>query len=198
MLTKLTPSLVACTLLCLLPGPAHGQILSKWGHPVITLGLTPYEATSTGWGNYPGSNGFIPGYGYYPGPFASRYPWLDGPGTPFDRRKIVPIVPEAAAETPPAGAALIIVKLPAEVELRFNGSLTSQGGSYRRFVTPTLPSDAESLYTLDARWFLKDLDLSRTEEIKVRPNGVFTVDFLNADGWKGKRLEALPVPRPMR
>jgi hypothetical protein len=61
-------------------GAADAQILSTWGHPVITLGLTPYDSTNTGHGNYPGGPGFIPGYGYYPDPFPGHYPWLDGPG----------------------------------------------------------------------------------------------------------------------
>ena len=71
--------------------PASAQILSKWGHPVITLGLTPYDSVNVGHGNYPGGPGFIPGYGYYPGPFPSRYPWLDGPDVPFDRRTVAKI-----------------------------------------------------------------------------------------------------------
>jgi hypothetical protein len=35
-------------------GTATAQVLSKWGHPVITLGETPYDSTNTGHGNYPG------------------------------------------------------------------------------------------------------------------------------------------------
>ncbi|HMF13523.1 MAG TPA: hypothetical protein VKE94_14490, partial [Gemmataceae bacterium] len=71
--------------------PAQAQVLSKWGHPVITLGWTPYDSVNTGLGNYPGGPGHIPGYGYYPGNVPGQiYPWMDGPGTPFDRRKLLP------------------------------------------------------------------------------------------------------------
>src|SRR5262249_50294381 len=61
------------------PAAARAEWLSKWGHPVISLGWTPYDAVDTGHGYYPGSHGFIPGYGYYPGIFPNHYPWIDGP-----------------------------------------------------------------------------------------------------------------------
>src|SRR4051812_15460159 len=93
--------------------PAHGQLLSKWGHPVIMLGGTPYDTSSSGHGNYPGSPGFIPGYGYYPGPGPGTYPWIDGPGVPFDRRRVA----GAVAEGPAPGVAWMVVKLPAEAEI---------------------------------------------------------------------------------
>src|SRR5207244_7814939 len=97
----------------------HAQVMSKWGHPVFSFGWTPYDVTDPGMGNYPGSPGFIPGYGYYPGPGPGTYPWMDAPGTPFDRRKIWPPYlaspPYGTGWTspveegqPPPGAALII------------------------------------------------------------------------------------------
>jgi uncharacterized protein (TIGR03000 family) len=175
--------------------PVSAQVLSKWGHPVISLGLTPYDTVNTGHGNYPGSPGFIPGYGYYPGPGPGHYPWADGPGTPFDRRKlVVPLVADGIALPPPVQegvppeAALIVVKLPAEAELWFNEVKTTQGGSYRRFVTPALPRDRELSYTLRVRWRIKDAELSRSEEIRIRPGERFTVNFLTTDSWKGKRI----------
>src|SRR5438876_573363 len=120
-------------------GPSDAQVMSKWGHPVITFGSTPYDSVNTGHGNYPGSPGFIPGYGYYPGAGTDHYPWIDGPGVPFDRRKLQPVPTSSRAgrdpaepvaeQSPPPGTALIIVKVPAEAEIFFNGQRTSQGGS---------------------------------------------------------------------
>jgi uncharacterized protein (TIGR03000 family) len=199
------PSLAS---LCGVTEPAAAQWLSKWGHPVITLGSTPYDSTNTGHGNYPGGPGFIPGYGYYPGPEPSHYPWMDGPGTPFDRRKLdttfhstIPIEGNlgitAEEEPPPVGTALIIVKVPAEAELWFDGTATAQTGSYRRFVTPPLLVSRDWSYTLKARWRLKDVELIRVEEVRVRPDGRFIVNFLTTDSWTGRRLETLPSPKPV-
>ncbi len=183
------------TLIALLStsGRAAAQLMSKWGHPVFTIGSTPYDSVNTGHGNYPGGPGFIPGYGYYPGVVGpSHYPWMDGPGTPFDRRKLVSanVWPDLAEHDPlPADAALVIVKMPAEAELWFNGSKTTQEGSYRRFVTPSLPGGRPLSYTLQARWRIKDAELTRVEEVQVGPGATITVDFLTPDAWTGKRLE---------
>jgi uncharacterized protein (TIGR03000 family) len=186
--------------------PANAQLLSKWGHPVFTIGLTPYDSINQGHGNYPGGPGFIPGYGYYPGPGPSRYPWLDGPGTPFDRRQILAgefsSPPDAGAllalskdQPLPPGSALIIVKLPAEAELWFDGFKTSQGGSYRQFLTPPLQSANNFRYLIQARWLIHDAELSRSEEVQVTPGGTVVVNFLTTDSWTGRRLETLPHPR---
>src|SRR5579885_261438 len=180
-------------------GWGRAQVLSTWGHPVITLGQTPYYATSTGHGNYPGSDGFIPGYGYYPGSLPGHYPWLDGPETPFDRRKLMfydpPALPiEAGAAAPaqqplPPGAARVIVKVPAEAEIWFDGAPTAQGGSYREFTTPPLPKGRALSYKVQARWRVKGAELTRNEEVAIAPGGIFTVNFLTVDGWIGKRLQ---------
>jgi uncharacterized protein (TIGR03000 family) len=178
--------------------PANAQWLSKWGHPVITLGSTPYDSTNTGHGNYPGGPGFIPGYGYYPGPEPNHYPWMDGPGTPFDRRKItvtMPTPPPDYQEALPPGMALIIVRVPAGAVLWFNGAPTTQTGSYRRFLTPPLPEGGESLYSLRVRWYFQDAELSRVEEVRVRPGMTQTVNLLTTDSWTGRRIEMLPKPR---
>src|SRR5262249_32720847 len=149
------------------------QWMSTWGHPVVTFGWTPYNSVNVGHGNYPGSPGFIPGYGFYPGSGPGTYPWLDGPEVPFDRRKIT------TAPSPPSGllvapepdqpveeeTARIIVKLPSEAELWFNDSKTSQGGSYRTFITPRLSNGRESAYTIRVRWLNKGLELIRVEQL---------------------------------
>lgn len=185
--------------------PAAAQVLSKWGHPVISLGLAPYDTVDPGQAHYPGSPGFKPGYGYYPGPGPGTYPWMDGPGTPFDRRKMLPPLLHAPLpgdgptltneeEPLPPGVALIIVKLPAEAELWFDEIKTSQGGSYRRFITPPLASGHKLSYTLLVRWQIRGVELTRVEKVEVVPGGRFTVDFLTAQSWTGRRIETLSAP----
>jgi uncharacterized protein (TIGR03000 family) len=175
------------------PQAARAQLMSKWGHPVFTIGWTPYDSVNAGHGNYPGGPGFIPGYGYYPGPGPDHYPWMDGPGTPFDRRTIAPAMPvapasplgaEMLAAPTPVNTAVIVVKLPAEAELWFDENRTAQRGSYRLFVTPPLPNGREASYTLRARWRIKGVELARTEEVRVSPGTRVEANLLNADGWK--------------
>jgi uncharacterized protein (TIGR03000 family) len=169
-------SLPLVLLLFFLPGlsPARAQVLSKWGNPVISLGLTPYDAVSNGHGNYPGSNGFIPGYGYYPGEFPSRYPWLTGP-------KHDP--PPVAAESPgsvelpatphvpdvPADAALLCVRVPAEAEVWVDDHKTSQKGTIRFLVTPALQADRDQVYRLRVRWLERDQAVERVRTVHVQP-----------------------------
>jgi uncharacterized protein (TIGR03000 family) len=183
--------------------PVRAQVMSKWGHPVFSFGWTPYDVIDQGMGHYPGSPGFIPGYGYYPGPGPGTYPWIDGPGTPFDRRKLLPHFPPDGAIAPPPGqqetlppdAALLIVKLPAEAELWIDDTKTAQAGSYRQFVTPPLPSDRSLSYTIRARWLVKDVELTRVEKAQVSPGGKVTINFLTTDSWTGRRIATLPAPR---
>jgi uncharacterized protein (TIGR03000 family) len=182
-------------------GTASAQLLSTWGHPVFTFGGTPYDSVNTGHGNYPGGPGFIPGYGYYPGPGPGHYPWIDGPGVPFDRRKLavafppVPPVDGVASGTiaeellPPPDAALIVVKIPAEAQLWFNGSPTAQGGTYRRFISPPLEKGHVFDYTIRVHWRLDDVALDRSAKIQVEPGKAVTVDFLTVDGWTGTRVK---------
>jgi uncharacterized protein (TIGR03000 family) len=194
--------------LLLLSGAAsvHAQVMSKWGHPVFSFGWTPYDVTDPGMGNYPGSPGFIPGYGYYPGPGPGTYPWIDGPGTPFDRRKLLrhlpPLLPDGSPPILPGqeeslapDAALVIVKLPADAELWIDDTKTTQAGSYRQFVTPPLPGDRNLTYTLRVRWLIKDVELTRIEKAQISPGGKVTINFLTTDSWTGRRITTLPVPR---
>jgi uncharacterized protein (TIGR03000 family) len=175
--------------------PVHAQLMSKWGHPVFTIGSTPYDSTNTGHGNYPAGPGLIPGYGYYPGAGPGTYPWMDGPGTPFDRRKLINATPAVEEERGPDETALIIVKLPAEAELWFDDAKTRPTGSYRRFISPPLPGGCNLSYTLRAQWRIRGVELTRTEKVFVAPNGRFTIDFLTADNWTPVGKETLSAPR---
>jgi uncharacterized protein (TIGR03000 family) len=196
-----------CSLVVLLPAAqsVEAQMMSKWGHPVITLGLAPYDTVDPGQANYPGSPGFKPGYGYYPGPGPGTYPWMDGPDIPFNRRKLMPAFPNTPlpnegsmlreeVDLLPPGAALILVSLPGEAELWFDEMKTSQGGSYRRFLTPPLPSSRKLEYTLRVRWQIHGVELTRVEKVQVVSGGRFTVNFLTVNSWTGRRIETLPMP----
>jgi uncharacterized protein (TIGR03000 family) len=169
---------------------AMAQLMSVWGHPAFTIGGTPYDSVNQGHGNYPGSPGFIPGYGYYHGP--GQYPWIDGPATPFDRRHLS--VSGSPANRPdPAGAlARVMVKLPGEAELWFDDFKTTQQGTYREFIAPIR---GESEYTLSVRWQIQGAELTRSEHVRVHPGQAVTVNFLTVEGWSGRKLTSSDAQR---
>jgi uncharacterized protein (TIGR03000 family) len=183
--SDLAASTFALAMLIGFTEPAMAQLMSKWGHPAFTIGGTPYDSINQGHGEYPGSPGFIPGYGYYQGP--GQYPWIDGPTIPFDRRQIY--APSAGSVTDShiaAGAvARVVVKLPAQAELWFDNYKTTQRGSYREFLAPIT---AESNYTLSVRWQTQGAELTRTQSVCLEPGQTLTVNFLTVEGWSGRRL----------
>jgi uncharacterized protein (TIGR03000 family) len=108
-----------------------------------------------------------------------------------------PVLTLPVDETPPPGAALVIVKLPEEAELWFDETKTSQDGSYRRFVTPPLERGHRLFYTLRVRWHIQDADLTRVEKVEVESDKRVIVNFLTVDSWTGVRAELLHQPRKL-
>jgi uncharacterized protein (TIGR03000 family) len=164
-------SLLALVALALVPGAARAQLMSKWGHPVVTFGWTPYDAVSTGHGNYPGSNGFIPGYGYYPGNSPSHYPWYDGPDDHHGA---------GSADAPPvpdAGAAVLRVRVPADAELWVEGQRTAQRGTERILVSPPLLEGHHFYYDLLGLWVEDGKQVARRRKVPVFPGDRLTVDL---------------------
>jgi uncharacterized protein (TIGR03000 family) len=129
---------------------------------------------------------------------------MDGPGTPFDRRKLRSAYSGSDSpatiqqeEAPPPDGALIIVKLPAEATLQLDGTKTKQTGSYRRFLASALPAGRIACYTIQAHWIVGDVELQRTEKVLVEPGQTVTVNFLSTDSWTGKRRLATEAQRRM-
>ena len=171
--------------------------MSKWGHPVFSVGSTPYYAHDAGQGNYPGGNGFIPGYGYYPGQGPDHYPWLDGPDSPpypsggglFGLRRKPPEIPPAAyvEAAVPAGVAIITIQVPPDAQVWFDKTRTAQLGTLRRYATPALAAGV-SPYRLRVVWTADAKPIEQTRQIDVRPGDRLTVSFLG---------ETIPVPLPV-
>jgi uncharacterized protein (TIGR03000 family) len=193
--TAALPLLILFALL-LQPAPAPAQAMSKWGHPVFAIGWTPYDAVSTGHGNYPGSNGFIPGYGYYPGDFPSHYPWYDGPADhglpgPYAHARVAPA--PLAEEAAPPGAAVLRVRVPADAQVWVADHRTAQQGDVRVFLTPPLPDGRNLSYDLRARWIENGRQIERTRNVPVFPGDRLTIDFVTpAEG------EATPLGSPRK
>jgi uncharacterized protein (TIGR03000 family) len=171
-------SFVFLVVLLGVPGAVRAEWMSAWGHPVVSFGWTPYDAVSAGHGNYPGSHGFIPGYGYYPGIFPSHYPWYDGP----DEHGHADPVPAVSGELAPAAeAAVLRLLVPADARLWINGQATVQGGTVRSFVSPPLPEGHQFFYDVLAVWVEDGKPLARRRKILVFPGDRLTVDIAAPD-----------------
>jgi uncharacterized protein (TIGR03000 family) len=190
--------LAASLVLGLAAVPTQAQMISKWGNPVISIGLTPYYANDLGQGNFPGGYGYTPGYGYYPGNNipGTTYPWLTGPNVP-DYRFYPNGLPRPALAPPPPpvpeidpAAACLTVRVPDGADLRVSGVQTRQQGEMRKFVTPPLEGGRIFTYELQARWKDGGRDVARTREVNVRCGDRLTVDFLADD--------AAPLPPPRK
>jgi len=78
------------------------------------------------------------------------------------------------------GGALVVVNLPPNAELIWNGTRTNVQGPSRQFTAQ--PSNEGAKEKLEARWMGQDGKMvTQTREIQVRPNETMTVDFNSTD-----------------
>jgi uncharacterized protein (TIGR03000 family) len=90
-----------------------------------------------------------------------------------------PATGEVATSAPVAtqDVAKITVIVPADAELFFDGSPTTQTGSQREFMTPPLAAGAHYSYSLRARWTADGRPVEQTRTVPVSPGAQVRVDF---------------------
>ena len=145
----------------------------------ILIGGPSDNGVDTGWGNYPGGDGFVPGYGTYPDYYYThspqiaieRWKWRGPPPAP----PAVVVDPDAGA---PPTAAVMRVHVPADAVVWVSGAATTQRGELRRFITPPLEDGRNQGYEIRARWNEGGKPVERTEVVRVHPGDRLTVDFL--------------------
>ena len=77
---------------------------------------------------------------------------------------------------------LIQVHAPANAEIWFEGSKTSQTGSVRNFVSPPLTSGKTFSYDVRAHWTDSNgKAVDKTQTVKIQAGGRSNVSFLNTD-----------------
>jgi uncharacterized protein (TIGR03000 family) len=174
-------------------GSAHAQIVleGKYGGRVIIGGPVGISETAdTGQANYPGSHGFVPGYGFYPD-YSYNWPTLREAIANNPRHQHpLPQIAAPAPEGIPSDCAIVQVLVPADAVLSFSGNKTEQPGMIRRFVTPPLVSGKDYVYEVHAVWHENGQEVNRKQTIAVEPNQRQTVDFLSP--------EMLPPPNRLR
>jgi uncharacterized protein (TIGR03000 family) len=82
----------------------------------------------------------------------------------------------SAARQAPAQVTVVV---PADAELYFDGDLTRQRGSERRFVSPPLQIGRTYHYVILARWQQAGQTMEQTRRIAVTGGGTVRVDFLS-------------------
>jgi uncharacterized protein (TIGR03000 family) len=86
--------------------------------------------------------------------------------------------------------ARIIVHVPANAEIQFEGQKTQQRGSTRQFVSPPLKSGKEYTYDVKAEWMENGRNVSQERQINVRPGASVTVDFMRGpEGRPATRMD---------
>ena len=133
------------------------------------------------YGYYPSDN-YYPSYdlGYGPAPDQGYFDSYGGVA-PSDAGGYLGVEPSLTVipDTAPAPAdstAHVTVRVPANAELRFDGSSTKTTGSVREFQSPPL-SPGRYTYEIDAHWTENGRDVTQTQTVAVSPGAHLTVDF---------------------
>lgn len=127
----------------------------------------------------PGSWPLVKPYGlssssYYQGAHSRRPD--DVPPEPEPKRARIPREPVKDE------VAYVVVKVPADAELWFDGKKTKATGTFRTFVTPKLETGRRYTYEVRARWREGDQEITRTRTARVEAGGEDEVDFTAAQG----------------
>jgi uncharacterized protein (TIGR03000 family) len=146
--------------------------------------------------NYYPSSGYDPSYNYSPSYDYSPYPYGLGYGD------TAPSIPDGGTGTvtsqsfyaPPTGNSLalpavtdteahLIVNVPTDADLWFNGSKVTSAGSAREFHSSPL-SPGRYSYEIRARWAENGHDVTQTQTVIVTPGEHVKVNFPDPSGIK--------------
>jgi uncharacterized protein (TIGR03000 family) len=134
------------------------------------------------------------GYGgsYYPSYYYGGYPYSSygyGSGVPYvggGSLYTTPGItgyssaypPTQQQQTPPKDdAAHLLVIVPENAELWFNGTKTSQQGPQREFVSPPLTPGKRYTYEIKARWMQEGKPVEEVRNVSVQANGWQRIDL---------------------
>jgi uncharacterized protein (TIGR03000 family) len=199
----------ACTVLLLGADIAKAQIVIQGDSYRINIGTPPpdFRSTSTGNANYPGSNGFVPGFGYGPNftrdwptlreAWANRHNMCPNCGKADQTMLVTPAAtPEPATLPMPMevkihnAPAVVTVRLPRDAELLISNQATTQKGEVRAFVTPPLPGGKDLYYDLIARWKENGKAMESKRRVVITSGARVEISMTGA--------EPLPSPQLMK
>lgn len=109
---------------------------------------------------------YDPGYSGYEGDVTPSYP--DGYQAYY---------PPDAAPAQPDNTAHVIVSLPSDAELLFDGTKTTSAGSVREYQSPPLTPGRRYTYELRARWSENGQEVTQTQQVGVTAGAHVNVSF---------------------
>jgi uncharacterized protein (TIGR03000 family) len=125
----------------------------------------PYSMYAAGWNPYAG--GAAPTSAAYYSPDAAVAPETAGEETP--------------ASPPRDGAAHLLLRVPVDAEVWFDGNKTQQTGVDREFVSPKLEQGKTYTYEVVARWKEGDRPVEQKRKLRVFANMWAAVDLTEAE-----------------
>ncbi len=156
--------------------------------PYATYGYGPYTYGSGPYLARPGSSYSPYGFAYYNGlSLSSPYSYVpstykstissdqNNTDSPSNAQSNVP--PMADAGTGVAAPVSVSVRVPANAEVWFNGSKTTQTGARREFRSPPVPPGDGYGYEIRARWQSPNGTVDQTRTVRVRAGQHVIVDF---------------------
>jgi len=172
-------------------GSGYGYGPGSYGAPGVGIGNRGFY----GPGNYGYNNGVRYGTGYYNQPgYGTGYYNQPGivAGTPAPSAYQSLYPPQAAPNTTQGapnqqfndGRGRIVVIVPPNAQVFWNGTPSNLTGESRRYSTLPLASDG-AMQRFEARWTGPDGQaVSQAREIRAMPNTTVTVDFTHSDADK--------------
>jgi uncharacterized protein (TIGR03000 family) len=85
--------------------------------------------------------------------------------------------PSATVTTPSDSRAHVTVKVPADAQIWFDGTLTTSTGSVRRYDSPPLTPGSGYGYEVRARWNENGHEVTQTQHVSVTAGAQVQVDF---------------------
>jgi uncharacterized protein (TIGR03000 family) len=134
-------------------------------------------------GGYSYTPSLYPTYtpGYYPTP-GSYYSAYYHPSGDLNLQTDAPVVPEAPPPAVPGqpvrdDSAHLLVTVPPNSQLWFNGIPTQQGGTQRAFITPPLTPGRDYSYDIKARWIANGRAVEEQRTIHVTAGQRSSIDL---------------------
>lgn len=89
-------------------------------------------------------------------------------------------------------AVLIAVRVPESAVIWFDGDKTTQTGTLREFITPSLDPGQKYTYDIKAQWVENGKEVLRTRKMEIYAGDRLMVNFL------GSEKAAPPRPAPLK
>jgi uncharacterized protein (TIGR03000 family) len=172
----------------LLLAPATGSAQVSKGESDTGGAMSGYSPTAPGGLSWPGAFSYTqrnywygynwPYKGYYNHHYNGPPPYFPSGASATSKGDQNSYYSYGSLSGQEGGTARVKVTLPdADAQVWFEGQLTRQRGKERGFVSPQLDAGQEYVYDVRARWTENGREVERTRTVRVRADGVATVDF---------------------